>query len=226
VGKSSLLNRLVGHNRALVSPEPGTTRDFIEERLIVGPHCLRIIDTAGLNPSPAPLERLGMDKTLERANEADLFLLVFDPTQPPPACLPIEVTDRMTANNSIIIFNKSDLSNNCATISLPLDVPVFRISALTGDGIEALTTAIVRLADTFQQQVGTETIAINARHADALAQARKCLSEAQSKLKENAPVELLASDLRSVLEAYGTISGKVDNERMLDALFATFCIGK
>jgi tRNA modification GTPase len=226
VGKSSLLNRLVGRNRALVSPEPGTTRDFIEERLIVGPHCLRIIDTAGLNPSPAPLERLGMDKTLERANEADLFLLVFDPTLPPPASLPIEVTHRITPENSIIIFNKSDLSNICSAISLPVGVPSLRISALTGEGIEALTTEIVRLADAFQQQVGAETIAINARHADALDQARKCLVEAQAKLEENAPVELLASDLRGVLEAFGAISGKVDNERMLDALFATFCIGK
>src|SRR5688572_26606595 len=73
VGKSSLLNRLVGRDRALVSPEPGTTRDFIEERVIVGPHCLRLIDTAGLNPSPAPLEKLGIDKTRERLSEAVLI---------------------------------------------------------------------------------------------------------------------------------------------------------
>ncbi|WP_415663365.1 tRNA uridine-5-carboxymethylaminomethyl(34) synthesis GTPase MnmE, partial [Rariglobus hedericola] len=83
-GKSSLLNRLIGRDRALVSPEPGTTRDFIEERIILGPHCLRLIDTAGLNPSPAALEKLGMDKTLERAAEADLFLWVLDATRPIP----------------------------------------------------------------------------------------------------------------------------------------------
>src|SRR5690606_31589860 len=78
VGKSSLLNRLIGKDRALVSAEPGTTRDFIEERIVVGPHCLRLIDTAGLNPSPAPLEKLGMDKTLERIEEADLILVVLE----------------------------------------------------------------------------------------------------------------------------------------------------
>ncbi len=111
VGKSSLLNRLIRRDRALVSPEPGTTRDFIEERIIVGPHCLRIIDTAGLNPSPAPLEKLGMDKTMERAAEADLFLLVFDSTAPRPV-LPVEIASRVTSSNSIIILNKRFLYAN------------------------------------------------------------------------------------------------------------------
>src|SRR6185436_12082468 len=83
-GKSSLLNRLVGKERALVSPEPGTTRDFIEERIIVGSHSLRLIDTAGLNPSPAPLERMGIEKTLERVEEADLILHVVDASIVPP----------------------------------------------------------------------------------------------------------------------------------------------
>jgi tRNA modification GTPase len=107
-GKSSLLNRLVGRDRALVSPEPGTTRDFIEERLILGPHCLRLIDTAGLNPSPAPLEKLGMDKTLERAAEADLLILVLDATRPAPA-LPREIMERLTPENTVVVLNKCDL---------------------------------------------------------------------------------------------------------------------
>src|SRR6185436_19323250 len=110
VGKSSLLNRLVGRERALVSPEPGTTRDFIEERILVGPHCLRIIDTAGLNPTPAPLEKLGMDKTLERAAEADLFLVVLDSTQPTPA-FPPELLSRVEPGNSLIVLNKIDLGS-------------------------------------------------------------------------------------------------------------------
>lgn len=225
VGKSSLLNRLVGRERALVSPEPGTTRDFIEERIIVGPHCLRIIDTAGLNPSPAPLEKLGMDKTLERAAEADLFLLVFDATLPPPALAP-EIAARSTPRNTIIVLNKSDLTNN-KTHNIAHDgQTTIAVSALTGSGLDELSIAIARLADSFQIEAGNDDIAINARHAHALGQARQCLAEAQAKVTANGPVELLASDLRGVLTAYGEISGKVDNERMLDALFATFCIGK
>ena len=225
VGKSSLLNRLVGSERALVSPEPGTTRDFIEERILVGPHCLRIIDTAGLNPSPAPLEKLGMVKTIERAMEADLFLLVFDPSQPAPS-LPPELIAVMQPDKCINIFNKSDLSKSEAPSPALLGSVSLSISALTGHGFDELTAAIVQRAESFQLATGIDDIAINSRHAHALGQARECLQQAQTKLAQQGPVELLASDLRGVLSAYGEISGKVDNERMLDALFATFCIGK
>jgi tRNA modification GTPase len=225
VGKSSLLNRLVGSERALVSPEPGTTRDFIEERILVGPHCLRVIDTAGLNPSPAPLEKLGMLKTLERAAEADLFLLVFAADQLSPG-LPPELKGVAQASNSIIIFNKSDLGKCTSSQDDFSGFPTLAVSALTGAGLDALTAAITRFADSFQKDTGNDLIAINARHAHALGQAREALAAALAKLTDGTAVELLASDLRGVLAAYGEISGKVDNERMLDALFATFCIGK
>ncbi|HSI09759.1 MAG: tRNA uridine-5-carboxymethylaminomethyl(34) synthesis GTPase MnmE [Rariglobus sp.] len=222
-GKSSLLNRLVGRDRALVSPEPGTTRDFIEERIILGPHCLRLIDTAGLNPTPAALEKLGMDKTLERAAEADLFLWVLDATRPTPP-LPDSVAARLTQENTLILLNKSDLS---ATPSLPPPaLPHLRISALTGDGIPALTDHITRLADSVRLDQGDEIIAINARHADALRRATECLNTARTKVFTSGPTELLASDLRGALDAFGEIAGKIDNERMLDHLFKTFCIGK
>jgi tRNA modification GTPase len=222
-GKSSLLNRLVGRDRALVSPEPGTTRDFIEERIILGPHCLRLIDTAGLNPAPAALEKLGMDKTLERAAEADLFLWVLDTSRPTPP-LPDSVSARLTPENTLVLLNKSDLS---ATPPLPSPaLPHLRISALTGDGIPALTDHITRLADSFRQDQGDEIIAINARHADALRRATECLKTAREKVTNSGPTELLASDLRGALDAFGEIAGKIDNERMLDHLFKTFCIGK
>lgn len=222
-GKSSLLNRLIGRDRALVSPEPGTTRDFIEERIILGPHCLRLIDTAGLNPTPAALEKLGMDKTLERAAEADLFLRVLDATRPIPP-LPDSVATRLTPENTLILLNKSDLP--AATTPPSPTLPSLRISALTGDGIDALTDHITRLADAFRQDQGDEIIAINARHADALRRATECLETARAKVSTNGPTELLASDLRGTLDAFGEIAGKIDNERMLDHLFKTFCIGK
>lgn len=226
VGKSSLLNRLVGHDRALVSPEPGTTRDFIEERIIVGPHCLRIIDTAGLNPSPSSLEKLGMDRTHERAAEADIFLLVFDSTVSPPPELPTDILTNARPNNSIILFNKNDLKRNIDINGVLPHLPRLHISALTGSGMDALTVAIIRLADSFQTEADSDPIAINARHATALAQARDCLVQSQLRLAAMEPTELLASNLRCALEAYGAISGSVDNERMLDSLFSEFCIGK
>ena len=214
VGKSSLLNRLVGRERALVSAEPGTTRDFIEERILVGPHCLRIIDTAGLNPSPAPLEKLGMEKTLERLAEADLCLWVLDASAAEPA-------------QALTVFNKLDVApaSRPPAPAAGQAATVF-VSAKTGAGIDDLVAAIVARADAFQTSVGGEAIAINARHAHALQEAREGLSEALAKLRSSEPVELLASDLRSVLAAFEQIIGKVDNERMLDQLFRSFCIGK
>jgi tRNA modification GTPase len=223
-GKSSLLNRLVGRDRALVSPEPGTTRDFIEERILIGPHCLRLIDTAGLNPTPAALEKLGMDKTLERAAEADLFLWVLDATRPAPA-LPPEVASRLSPGNTVVLLNKSDLLATSPALPAPA-LPAVQVSALTGDGFSVLTEKITRLADAFRQDQGDEIIAINARHADALRRATECLKTAREKVATAGPVELLSSDLRGALDAFGEIAGKIDNERMLDHLFKTFCIGK
>ncbi len=225
-GKSSLLNRLVGHDRALVSPEPGTTRDFIEERLILGPHCLRLIDTAGLNAAPAALEKLGMAKTMERAAEADLFLWVVDATLPCPP-LPTEVSARLTPTNTLVLLNKHDLLEDRLPVAQPtVTLPCLPVSAITGTGFDALTAAIIRHADAFRQDQGEDLIAINSRHADALRRAREGLESSLAKLTNNGPVELLASDLRSALDALGEIAGKIDNERMLDHLFKTFCIGK
>jgi tRNA modification GTPase len=226
VGKSSLLNRLVGRDRALVSPEPGTTRDFLEERVMIGPHGLRVIDTAGLNPVPGPLERLGMAKTLERAAEADLFLLVVDATRP-ELTLPPEVVSRIQPGAAVVVLNKIDLAPAAALPeNLPRNAPVVRVSALTGQGWDELVSALTRCADSFQPDVGGEMIAVNARHAHALTLAREGLARARAKLLENGPIELIASDLRAALSAFGEITGKVDNERMLDQLFASFCIGK
>ncbi len=227
-GKSSLLNRLVGRDRAIVSAQPGTTRDFLEEQLIVGPHCIRLIDTAGLNPDPEALEKLGMEKTLERVDEADLILLVLDGARPFPP-LPAPVTDRLKEGRALAVINKCDLLKEPPSPSLPgspATITPVAISALTGEGVERLIELIVAQADRLGGELGAESVAINARHADALGRARDCLLAAQPKLEQEAPIELLASDLRGALDAFGEIGGRIDNERMLDHLFATFCIGK
>ncbi len=225
-GKSSLLNRLVGHERAIVSAEPGTTRDFIEERIIVGPHCLRLIDTAGLNPAPGGIEKLGMEKSLERAAEADIILLVLDTTAPLPT-LPESLTKLLTPNRVLVALNKTDLLKAQAfDIKVYSSLKSVNVSAVTRAGIESLVTEIIRMADAFQPTSQDDVVAINARHADALTRAKVSLQTALANLAASGPVELLASDLRGTLAAYGDILGKVDNERMLDQLFATFCIGK
>ena len=225
VGKSSLLNRLVGRDRAIVSPEPGTTRDFIEDRVIVGGHWLRIIDTAGINPAPAPLEKLGIEKSLENAADADLLLIVLDATQELPVSLD-KITPNVLLDNVLTISNKIDLVDTSHIPKTFLGMPLIQVSALSGSGWEDLLRAIGDKADSFRSGAGSEMVAIGARHAHALGVAKECLKDATAKLANNAPTELLASDLRGVLDAYGEISGKVDNEQVLDRLFATFCIGK
>ena len=223
-GKSSLLNRLVGRERALVSPEPGTTRDYIEERIIVGPHWLRLIDTAGLNETPTSLEKRGIDKTFEQAAAADLFLWVVDSTQARPV-LPPAILARMTAANTILVFNKVDLLPvNSGT--LPASFPFARVSALQGTGFGELQDIIATLAESYRVETGDELIAINARHAHALGIAQACCASAVEKIRHAEFSELISSDLRVALDAFGQISGKIDNERMLDQLFASFCIGK
>jgi tRNA modification GTPase len=223
-GKSSLLNRLVGRDRALVSAEPGTTRDYLEERILVGAHALRLIDTAGLNETPSFLEKRGIDKTIEQAAEADLFLWVIDATRPLPS-LPASVAARLSSTNTIAVFNKIDLPL-AHSDSAPNNFPTVKISALTGVGLDSFHVEIEKMADSFQAECGDELIAINARHAHALEQANRCLDSALQKLAGSIATELVASDLRGALDAFGQISGKIDHEKVLDQLFASFCIGK
>jgi tRNA modification GTPase len=229
VGKSSILNLLVGRDRAIVSPEPGTTRDFIEEPVIVGPHCIRLTDTAGLNPAPGTVESLGIEKTWERIRESDLLLLVLDATHPSPP-LAIGSRETIASQNTLVVINKIDLLGGSPVIDPPSGVlsglPFVALSARTGAGFENLADAIVRKADALLPAGGEDGVFINARHAHALENARHCLAEAAEKLESSGPIELLASDLRGALDAFGDIAGKIDNERMLDRLFAEFCIGK
>ena len=224
-GKSSLLNALVGKERAIVSPEPGTTRDFIEEVVVLGPHALRLIDTAGLNPTPGVVEKLGMEKTLEMVAEADLFLVVVDAVSPAPL-LDAVLMSRLSATNTLVLVNKSDLVDAAPQAGFLPELRHLEVSALSGLGLEAVRAAIAEMADGLAPQMGEDVVAINARHAHALGEARADLSAAAKKLAAGEAAELLASDLRGALASLGEISGKVDNERMLDALFANFCIGK
>lgn len=228
VGKSSMLNRFLGRERALVSAEPGTTRDFIEERVIIGPHCFRLIDTAGLNAAPAELERLGMAKTMERAAEADILLLVTDASLDSPS-LPADLGALVADPRVIRVANKIDrggVASRAARDAFVGETETVRVSALTGTGWDSLERALVRKADSYQPDAGETDIAISARHAQALTQAREALRAAEAKLARSEAAELVASDLRDALAAWGEIGGRVDHEQVLDALFASFCIGK
>jgi tRNA modification GTPase len=242
-GKSSLLNRLVGYERALVSPEPGTTRDFLEEWVRVGPHVLRLVDTAGLNPlARNELEEKGIALGERRAAEADLVLWVVDLADPSPP-LPPSSSATWDSARTLIVGNKSDLvvpekaqlvlQRAADALPAPSDADgwsIVRVSAASGAGLDSLLSHIERRADGWQRAAGAEAVAVSARHEQALARAEQLLGQALAHLSvSESPkpaMELLASDVRGALESLGEVLGKYDPERMLDRLFATFCIGK
>lgn len=224
-GKSSLLNRLVGHDRVLVSDEPGTTRDAVEEQLTIGSYRIRILDTAGIRSSESTLERLSIEKTLEQVDQADLFLLILDASLPHPR-LPEILDSRLTAENTLVVQNKIDLAEAREHLSPWKGLPEVCISALTGEGIESLRKKLEAMIDRFNPLDTEDFVAVSARHAEALELAVAALAGAREEIAGDLPTELVASRLREALHALGQITGQVDNEAMLDRLFATFCIGK
>ncbi len=224
-GKSSLLNCLLGFERAIVSEEPGTTRDFLRERIIIGPHSIQLMDTAGLREAETGIEMAGIRKTIELTEEADIFLLVLDATLPCPA-LPDEIRQRLNPGNCIVLQNKADLGNIVALDAEFQAFPNILISALNRTGIDTLKTEVMKLIDSSFSSQEDDLILVNARHSEALKSLLSCLVAARDKLESEDPAELIASDMRGALDAIGSILGRIDNEAMLDRLFSTFCIGK
>lgn len=224
-GKSSLLNALLGEERALVSDEPGTTRDFIREHFAIGPHCIHIVDTAGLREAASEIERQGIARTHDQAAGADFCLLVVDASAAPPT-LPENLFPLLTAERTLLVLNKADLPTHHATGKFLPQLPRITLSARTGQGIPEFKN---RLAEILQADGITpreDALIINERHAAALRVATTHLEKAATALGEGIPTELAASDVRLAVTALGDIVGRIDNEQMLDRLFASFCIGK
>lgn len=217
-GKSSLLNRLLGFNRAIVSPLPGTTRDTVEESITLGGILLRLTDTAGLRDSADPVEKAGVERTRQALRSADLLLEVQDSTMPLSELPELEGCENVP---HLILLNKSDLPEHPSR----QNQPGIRISALTGAGIPALHQA---LAEVFAAQSGEydTAAAINSRHLHALRAALSSLQAALSGLEANSLPELIAVDLRAALDSLGSITGKVDTDDLLTRIFSTFCLGK
>jgi tRNA modification GTPase len=191
----------------------------------LGDYALRLIDTAGLNPAAAELERLGIEKSIECMEAADIVLLVVDGSLPMPT-LPEVVLKKLDPKTTLLITNKSDLPTKPVVDADWAAYDRISTSMVTSDGLEQLRLALQNRAASFHVELGDDLIAVNARHADALSRAKLGLETAKHQLLDSEPIELLASELRGALAAYGEIAGKIDNERMLDHLFATFCIGK
>lgn len=217
-GKSSLLNRLLGYERAIVSPTPGTTRDTIEETLNLRGIPFRVVDTAGLRETPDAIEREGVRRAREAVDAADLALRVIDATAPEA------FADPQAAESELVVFNKCDLVANFAPTAE--FAPAIRVSCVTGDGLAALVDAIVARVRSGASGGADSLAAINARHQACLQRARESLEAAIARFDAGEAPEFVSLDLRAALDAAGEVVGAVDADDILGRIFGTFCIGK
>jgi tRNA modification GTPase len=218
VGKSSLLNQLLGWDRAIVSDLAGTTRDTLEEVINLRGLPLRLIDTAGLRDAADPLEKAGIDRSFAALESAGLILEVADGSQPRHGF------DSASSGGAprLLILNKSDLGEHASWAG----VEAVRLSCSTGAGLDALADAIESRLTSGAAAWSPDLVAINARHQSCLQHARTGLLAAHELLADSQPPELVAEELRSSLNAVGEIVGHADAEELLGVIFGRFCIGK
>jgi tRNA modification GTPase len=229
-GKSSLLNRLVGEDRALVDASPGTTRDVVEARGEAEGIPLVFLDTAGLRKKAQRVEQRGMEKTLETAKTADLVLLVLDgANRDQTSSDALSYLPALAAQNLLIAINKSDLPSWRQRTDLSFDAfpsppPRVPVSALTGDGIPMLTETIAHRLGSDDDE--SAVMLTTARQATAVSSCRSHVVKATELLKNRSELELAAADLRLAREQLAALWGREATEDMLDAIFSTFCLGK
>jgi tRNA modification GTPase len=226
-GKSSLLNRLLGYDRVIVSDTHGTTRDTIEETVNLDGVPIRLLDTAGLRASESELESEGISRTEKSLQLADLRLHIADHSVPKPAHfdgragLPAVASAQAGEANEIVVLNKSDLPEAKDWKNFT----ALRISCLTGEGLPQLQKEI--LTRIRQQNLRPESaVAINTRHRDCLRRALESCDLARAALGQGISAEYVAVDLDQALRAVGEVIGVVDVEQILDSVFSQFCIGK
>ena len=223
-GKSSLLNQLLGRDRAIVSPIAGTTRDTIEETANIRGLPVVFIDTAGLREARDEIEVEGIRRSRQSLVEAEFILHVLDASQPLTEADESYLAE-FAGKKRILVRNKTDLPEK---INLPqnLAVPVVSVCCVNGQGIEKLKDTIKELVWTGEITTEMLQVTINSRHQDALNRARAMTRQATDALRAGATLELVAMDLRIAANAVGEIVGKTTTEDLLDSIFSTFCIGK
>ena len=223
VGKSTLLNRLLKDDRAIVSNVHGTTRDTIEDTIDIKGVTFRFIDTAGIRQTTDEVEKIGIGRTYSAMEKARIILWIIDEK---PTNEEINEITHHTGNKKVIIVrNKSDLSeSNALTIA---DFPIISISAKFGTNIDALETVIYEAAG-IPTLADSDIIVTNARHYDALTRAQESLSRVISSLQAQVPGDLVAEDLRQVLSELSEITGEgqITPNEVLGNIFKNFCVGK
>ncbi len=222
-GKSSLLNQLLGRDRAIVSPIPGTTRDTIEETANIRGLPVVFIDTAGLRAARDEIEQEGIRRSRQSLEQAELILHVLDSSEPFTE-EDRNFLDELHGKKRIAVLNKADLPTKLIFPST-LDT-LHSVSCATGEGIESLKDAIRNVVWSGEIKAEMLEVMINSRHQDALNRARAATDRTMEALRSEQTLELVALDLRIAVNAIGEIVGKTTTEDLLDMIFSQFCIGK
>lgn len=227
VGKSSLLNLLVGEEKAIVTDIAGTTRDVLEEMINLQGISLRMLDTAGIREASDKVEQIGVDRAKEHAKDADLVLYVVD------ASVAMdqndeEIMELIRGKKAIVLLNKSDLTNviTVEEIKEKVDAPVLLISAREQSGVDRLEDTIKGLFFSGELSFNDEVYITNIRHKAALRAACESLQQVQESIRLNMPEDFFSIDLMSAYEALGEIIGESVGEDLVNEIFSKFCMGK
>ncbi len=226
-GKSSLLNFLVGEDRAIVTEIAGTTRDILEEYISLNGITLRVIDTAGIRETEDVVEKIGVGKAKQMAEDADLILYVVD------SSLPLDDNDReimelLTGRKSIVIYNKTDLTAavDIEEVRTKTGSPVIPVSVVEETGISQLEDEIKRMFFHGELSFNDEVYITNARHKAALEEAKESLKLVKGSIEMGMPEDFFSIDLMNAYESLGRIVGESVGEDLVNEIFSKFCVGK
>lgn len=228
-GKSSLLNALLGEDRAIVTEVAGTTRDVLEETLTLRGLTLNIIDTAGIRETEDVVERIGVERARKKAEEADLILYVVD-AQEQLDKNDREILEALAGRRAILLLNKSDLETVLTQEQLQAETrgqyPIVAISAKEQTGIDALEQAVEEMFCRGEISFNDEVYITNARHKAALQEAAESLQRVQESISLGMPEDFYSIDLMGAYEALGAITGEAVGEDLVNEIFGRFCMGK
>ena len=222
-GKSTLLNAMLGEDRAIVSDIAGTTRDTIEEVMNWDGILFRFIDTAGIRETEETIEKIGIQRTLRKISEADIVIGMVDATQEPEAMRRAAqaIAEKVDQGKQTLLLlqNKTDLCQSTPNND------ILAISAKTGEGLDVLRDQLVAIGKGLMSTQNA-VLVTNVRHYEALKHANESLDAVDKGLEDGIPTDLVAQDLREALYYLGTITGEITTEEVLGSIFGRFCIGK
>lgn len=226
-GKSSLLNEMLKEERAIVTDIEGTTRDTIEEQITIEGIAFKIIDTAGIRESDDKIEQIGIKKSRKAAENSDIILAIFDASKPLNS-EDLEIINLIRDKKALIVLNKIDLSIDTETEKKLKSIgkECIMISAKEGKGVEEIYSKIIEMFNLNEIEIDNENIITNIRHKQLIDCGKQNAEEAIIALKNQTPIDMIAINIKEILENLGKITGETVSEDIIKEIFAKFCLGK